>query len=232
MPKPNKRSTMGAMRKYASEHKISLPEKATRMELYEILAKKGHVAAPPGKSQTARSTAARKKGTGTEEEKKERAFNVARQNLKEAVSGSGSGGARSGIGAAGKQDYKAFNGTKVRFLNASGEATIRGTKVGDFKLELSDGRMIPMTKSWRPIWSPVEATQNKPNGRNKLMWLKKWGELPAGMKTKDKTDTITEKERLSSKGASGQRMATKPVSKEEFMEARRKLAANLNKYKK
>lgn len=228
MPKPNKSSTMGAMRKYASEHNISLPEKAKRMEMYDILAKKGHVASAPGKGGSARQVAQRKKSKATDKDK----FNVARQNLKEAVSGSGSGGARSGIGAKGKQEFKAFDGTKVRFTNATGMATIRGSKVGSFKLELSDGRMIPMAKSWRPIWSPVEATQNKPNGRNKLRWLKKWGELPKGMSMKKETDTVTEKERLSGKGASGQRMAKKTVSKEEFMEARKKLQANLNKYKK
>lgn len=228
MPKPNKSSTIGAMRKYASEHNISLPEKAKKSEIYDMLASKGHVASGRGKGATARRVVARKKGKATDKDK----FNLARQNLKEAVTGSGSGGARSGIGAKGKQDFKAYDGTKVRFSNATGQATIRGSKVGSFKLELSDGRMIDMAKSWRPIWSPVEATQNKPNGRNKLMWLKKWGALPKGMRMKDKTDTITEKERMTSKGGAGNKMDKKPVSKAEFEEARKKLQANLNKYKK
>ncbi len=229
MPKPNKSSTLTAMKKYASEHNISVPDKIKRADLYEMLAKKGHVAAPKGKGTTARQVVAKKRGRGVTEKEK---FNVARQNLKEAVTGSGSGGARSGLGAKGKQDYKAYDGTKVRFTNATGQATIRGKAVGSFKLELSDGRMIPMAKSWRPIWSLVEATQNKVNGRNKLRWLNKWGELPKGMTMRKETDTITEKERMGAGAGSGNKMAKKKVSKEEFMEARKKLQSNLNKYKK
>jgi len=88
-----------------------------------------------------------------------------------------------------------------------------------------------MAKSWRPIWSLVEATQNKPNGRNKLRWLKKWGDLPKGMSMRKETDTITEKERMTSAGGSGNKMAKKPVSKEDFEKARASLKANLKKNK-
>ena len=164
MPKPNKSSPLKAMKKYASEHNIAIPDKITKAALYDMLAKKGHVAAPRGKSQTARSVVARRKEPSAKDK-----FNEARQNLKEGVTGSGDGGRRSGKGATGKQDLSKYDGTKVRFTNATGQATIRGKAVGSFKLELSDGRMIPMAKSFRPVWSIVEATQNKANGHQRRL---------------------------------------------------------------
>ncbi len=224
-PKPNKSSTLASMKKYARDYNISHPEKIKKQELYDLLASKGHVASRPGTGKTARQVLARKKGKATDKDK----FNASRQNLKEMTSGVS---ANTRGGSVKLQNLSAYDGTKVRFLNATGQATIRGKKKGDFKLELSDGRMIPMAKSWRPIWSNVEASQNKPNGRNKLMWLKKWGELPKGMKMKDKTDTITEKERGGKGTSAVTKTDTRKVSKEDFEKARKGLMANLNKYKK
>ena len=86
--------------------------------------------------------------------------------------------------------------------------------------------MIPMTKSWRPIWSLVEATQNKPDGRNKLTWLKKWGDMPKGMEMKSAKGTISEKKLKNAPAPS-----KKPVSRADFEKAKAGLMANLKKNK-
>ena len=230
MPKPNKSSTKANLVKYAAEHKVAVPAGIKKVALYDLLKSKGHTAAP-------KTGGARKDRTARQDKSKPKddldrmrlASNKARQNLKEGITGKGAGGARSGVGPDGKQNMAKYAGTKVQFTNVSGFAIIRGDAIGKFKLQLSNGKMIPMAKSWRPIWSVVDATQNK-GVRNVLRWLPKWtaevGGMPKGMNPKDmkkRSKDVTAKDKGTIKEVAGE----KKVSRAQLDAARTALRKNM-----
>ena len=233
MPKPNKSSTKANMVKYAVEHNVTVPTGIKKDALYDLLKSKGHVTAGRG-GQAGSARKVRSNVKDSDLEKLRKASNKARQNLKEGITGKGAGGGRSGVGPDGKQNMKLYDGTKVQFTNMTGFAIIRGDAVGNFKLQLSNGKMIPMTKSWRPIWSPVDATQNK-GVRNVLLWQKKWEReygLPKGMKPKaaekrSKDVTAKDKGTLKDVAGSGSKRKNTGISLAQMNAARTALKKNL-----
>ena len=231
MPKINKNSTKSYMVKYIADHNLKISTNQKKADLYTALAKAGHAAAGRGKKQTTG------RGKSQLEAKGKQKFEKARKNLKEYVTGRGVSGSRGGFGtasavpkgksAAAKAErarvFRQYTGKKVVFSNVEGEATILGGMEGEFALKVG-GRVIPMAKSWKPIWAPTQT--------GTLTWLKKWGEAPGPKKSKVKGTGagvgVEKNIKLDPRAIA----IPKKVSKEDFDKARLDLTRILAQYKK
>ena len=236
MPKINKNSTKSYMVKYIADHNLKINPKQKKADLYTALAKAGHVQAGRGKKVGA-VEGGRGKSQVDPKAKDKAKFQRARKNLKEYVTGRGTAGARGGFGTAsavpkGKSKeakaerarvFRQYTGKKVVFSNVEGEATIVGGMEGEFGLKVGD-RVIPMTKSWKPIWAPTQT--------GTLTWLKKWGEAPGPKKSAKKGTGagvgVEKNIKLDPRAIA----IPKKVSKEDFDKARLDLTRILAQYKK
>jgi hypothetical protein len=233
MPKISKGTSKTYMLKYIADHNLQINTKQKKADLYTALAKAGH-ATKSGQKGHGRGLARKSKGKEVDK------FEKARKNLREYVTGRGGANqARGGFGTAsaapmGKSAkataerlklFRQYTGKKVTFSNYEGEATIVGGNVGEFGLKVGD-RVIPMAKTWKPIWAPTQT--------GTLTWMKKFGEPPG------KKKTVGAGKRGSGQGVGLEKnikidpraiAIPKKVSKEDFDKARLDLTRILAQYK-
>ena len=212
------------MVKYIADHNLKINTKQKKEDLYNALARAGHV------------NVSKKRGIARGKDEKAK-FEKARRNLKEYVTGRGAGGARGGFGtgssvpqgkskeatAERKRIFRAYTGKKVVFSNVEGEGTIVGATQGEFGIKVGD-RIIPMAKTWKPVWAPTQT--------GTLTWLKKWGEAPGKKKSRIKGTGagvgVEKNIKLDPRAVA----IPKKVSREDFDKARLDLTKILAQYKK
>ena len=220
-----KTTTLKVMKAYADKVGIKYPKGIKKQDMYVLMDKKGMMTKGIGASSSETVSTARLKLKGKTDAEKARAkLDIARRKLRDDITGTGSGGRRGGADAFGKQNFPKYNNTKIGFYNVPGlKAKLMGKAVGEFKIVLPDGKEIPMAKSWRPVWSLVEAQTY--GARNKMTWLKKYGPPPGSGGKIPKEDKETGFNSVKKKGAEVlDRTGKAKVTKAEFDKARRELA--------
>tara|TARA_R110000787_G_scaffold1310_4_gene4641 strand:- start:5977 stop:6672 length:696 start_codon:yes stop_codon:yes gene_type:complete len=224
-----KSSTLTVMKAYADKVGITYPKGIKKQDMYVLMDKKGMMTKGRGAG-SSQSTVKGLRGNKNVAQIQRAKLDIARRKLRDDITGTGSGGTRSGLDAQGKQNFAMYNNTKVGFFNVPMlRGKVMGKAVGEYKIVLPGGTEIPMAKSWRPTWSIVEAQSFGP--RNKISWLKKYGPPPSGQVVKPTVVGAARSDDTKKKiGAEVlDRTGKKPVSKEEFAAARRKLMAMMKK---